>query len=147
MLSRGEMAGERLEVPLATQDQEDEQSCFSDNTHRDIVMDALGIQNVWLGRYRRADGTLLQGPSLNDLVAAADPQQAQKTSDDIAASLSAVKAIEPPFDREIRGDSAAPGRLRVQVAIDALQKQAMDFVASAGAIGITKLTIVNPKQR
>jgi len=55
-LSRGEMAGERLEVPLATQDQEDEQSCFSDNTHRDIVMDALGIQNVWLGRYRRADG-------------------------------------------------------------------------------------------
>ncbi|HVK54404.1 MAG TPA: imelysin family protein, partial [Burkholderiales bacterium] len=31
-LSRGELAGERLEVALASQDQEDEHSCFSDNT-------------------------------------------------------------------------------------------------------------------
>ena len=50
-LSRGELAGERMEVALNTQDQEDEHSCFSDNTHRDIVNNALGIDNVWLGRY------------------------------------------------------------------------------------------------
>jgi putative iron-regulated protein len=146
-LSRGEMAGERLEVPLATQDQEDEQSCFSDNTHRDIVADALGIENVWLGRYRRAGGTMLQGASLQDLVMAADPAQAQRTTADVAATLKAVNAIQPPFDQEIRGDSTAPGRLRVQAAIDALKKQAMDVVASAVALGITRLTIVNPKQR
>jgi len=53
-LSRGELAGERMEVALASQDQEDEHSCFSDNTHRDIVNNALGIENVWLARYKRA---------------------------------------------------------------------------------------------
>jgi putative iron-regulated protein len=146
-LSRGEMAGERLEVPLATQDQEDEQSCFSDNTHRDIVNDAIGIENVWLGRYRRMDGTLLQGPSLNELVAASNPQQARQTTADVAASVAQAKAIHPPFDQEIRGDSTAPGRLRVQAVADALKQQSMAFVASAGALGITKLTIVRPKQR
>jgi hypothetical protein len=55
-LSRGELAGERLEVALNSQDQEDEHSCFSDNTHRDAVLNATGIENVWLGRYKRADG-------------------------------------------------------------------------------------------
>lgn len=61
-LSRGELAGERLEVALNSQDQEDEHSCFSDNTHRDAVTNAQGIQNVWLGQYRRADGSQVQGP-------------------------------------------------------------------------------------
>jgi putative iron-regulated protein len=145
-LSRGEMAGERLEVPLATQDQEDEQSCFSDNTHRDIVNDALGIENVWLGRYRRADGSLLQGPSLNELVAARDVQLAHKTSDDVDATLHAALNIHAPFDQEIRGDSSAPGRARVQAVIDALKQQAVDFVDSAGVLGITKLTIVRPSR-
>ena len=45
-LSRGELSGERMEVALNSQDREDEHSCFSDNTHRDIVTNALGIQNV-----------------------------------------------------------------------------------------------------
>jgi putative iron-regulated protein len=146
-LSRGELAGERLEVPLATQDQEDEQSCFSDNTHRDIVADALGIENVWLGRYRRADGSVLQGASLKDLVAAANPALAQQTTQDIAASLAAANAIHPPFDQEIRGGSAAPGRLRVQAVIDALKKQSKDLVGSAEALGITRLTLTAPKKR
>jgi putative iron-regulated protein len=145
-LSRGEIAGERLEVPLATQDQEDEQSCFSDNTHRDIIADALGIENAWLGRYRRADGSLLQGASLNDLVAARDATVAAQTTAAVAATIAAARAIHPPFDQEIRGDSTAPGRLRVQATVDALKLQAMDFVASAGAIGITKLTIVRPSR-
>ncbi len=146
-LSRGEMAGERLEVALATQDQEDEQSCFSDNTHRDIVADALGVENVWLGRYKRLDGSMVQGPSLDDLVAERNPEQAQRTTRAVAASLHAAEAIHPPFDQEIRGDNQAPGRLRVQATVDALKQQAEDFVASAGVLGITKLTIARPKNR
>jgi putative iron-regulated protein len=60
-LSRGELAGERMEVAVNTQDQEDEHSCFSDNTHRDMYLDALGVQNVWKGQYRGIDGALYQG--------------------------------------------------------------------------------------
>ena len=143
-LSRGELAGERLEVALNSQDQEDEHSCFSDNTHRDAVTNALGIQNVWLGQYKQADGTVLQGPSLRDLVAAKDAALADKTTQQIAASVAAAEGIQAPFDREIIGGKDAPGRLRIQKTIDSLTQQSKDLVAAANAIGITKLTLVQP---
>jgi putative iron-regulated protein len=144
-LSRGELAGERLEVALASQDQEDEHSCFSDNTHRDVVANALGIENVWLGRYRRADGRVLQGASLRDLVAVKDTALAERVSKQIAASVAAAGAIQPPFDREIVGADDAPGRQRVRAVIDSLVKQSQDLVAAANAVGITRLTLVQPK--
>lgn len=143
-LSRGELAGERLEVALNSQDQEDEHSCFSDNTHRDAVTDALGIENVWLGRYKRADGGVLQGPSLKDLVAARDAALAEKTSRQLAQSVAAAEAIQAPFDREIVGGKDAPGRLRIQATVNSLVQQSKDLVAAANAIGITRLTLVQP---
>ncbi|GKS85144.1 iron-regulated protein [Acidovorax sp. SUPP1855] len=143
-LSRGELAGERLEVALNSQDQEDEHSCFSDNTHRDAVTNAQGIQNVWLGQYRRADGSQVQGPSLRDLVAAKDAALAEKTTQQIAASVKAAEAIQAPFDREIIGEKDAPGRQRIQKTIDSLSAQSKDLVAAANAIGITRLTLVQP---
>lgn len=139
-LSRGELAGERLEVAMNTQDQEDEHSCFSDNTHRDVVLNATGIQNVWLGRYARRDGSVLQGPSLQDLVAAADGQVADRTTRDIAATVAAAQAIQPPFDREIVGGKDAAGRKRVQAVIDGLIQQSKDLPQAAAAVGVTRLT-------
>lgn len=143
-LSRGELAGERMEVALNTQDQEDEHSCFSDNTHRDIVSNALGIQNVWLGRFRRRDGSLLEGASPAALVAAKDAALAERTTRQIAASVAAAEAIQAPFDREIVGGRDAPGRQRVQKAIDSLVQQSKDLVDVAAALGITRLTLVKP---
>jgi len=143
-LSRGELAGERLEVALNSQDQEDEHSCFSDNTHRDAVTNALGIRNVWLGEYKRADGSVVKGASLRDLVAAKDAQLADKTMQQIAASVAAAEAIQAPFDREIIGGKDAPGRQRIQKTIDSLTQQSKDLVAAANAVGITKLTLVQP---
>ncbi|RQO80361.1 imelysin family protein [Acidovorax sp. FJL06] len=143
-LSRGELAGERLEVALNSQDQEDEHSCFSDNTHRDAVTNAKGIQNVWLGEYQRADGSVVQGASLRDLVAAKDAALADKVTQQIAASVAAAEGIQAPFDREIIGGKDAPGRQRIQKTIDSLTQQSKDLVAAANAIGITKLTLVQP---
>lgn len=143
-LSRGELAGERLEVALNSQDQEDEHSCFSDNTHRDAVTNALGIRNVWLGEYKRADGSVVKGASLRDLVAAKDAALADKTTQQIAASVAAAEAIQAPFDREIIGGKDAPGRQRIQKTIDSLTQQSKDLVAAANAVGITKLTLVQP---
>ncbi|OYY95037.1 MAG: iron-regulated protein [Hydrogenophilales bacterium 28-61-23] len=143
-LSRGELAGERLEVALNSQDQEDEHSCFSDNTHRDAVTNALGVENVWLGRYKRADGTLLQGPAPRDLVALKDAALAERTSARIADSVAKANAIKAPFDREIVGAQDAPGRLRIQATVDSLVQQSKDLVAAANAVGITKLTLAQP---
>jgi putative iron-regulated protein len=144
-LSRGELAGERLEVALASQDQEDEHSCFSDNTHRDVVANTLGIQNVWLGRYRRLDGTQIDGPGLRPLVAAKNATLAERVTRQIAASVAAAEAIQAPFDREIIGSQDAPGRQRVRKTIDSLVQQSKDLVEAANAVGITKLTLTQPK--
>ena len=143
-LSRGELAGERMEVALNTQDQEDEHSCFSDNTHRDVVTNALGIRNVWTGEYRRRDGSLLQGPSLRQLVAQADPALAERATTQIATSVSRAEAIPAPFDRAIIGGKDAPGRQKIQATIDSLVQQSKDLVAAANAVGITRLTLVKP---
>jgi putative iron-regulated protein len=143
-LSRGELAGERLEVALNSQDQEDEHSCFSDNTHRDAVTNAQGIQNVWLGTYKRADGSLITGPSLRDLVQTKDAAMADKTTKQITTSVTYAQGIQAPFDREIIGGKEAPGRQRIQNTIDSLKQQSKDLVAAAKAIGITRLTMAQP---
>jgi len=133
-LSRGELAGERMEVALNSQDQEDEHSCFSDNTHRDIVTNALGIQNVWLGQYKKRDGSLLQGPSVRDLVAASKTDLAEKTSAQLASSLAAAESIPAPFDRAIA--KGAAGRPAVEKTIASLVEQSKLLVESASAVGI-----------
>lgn len=138
-LSRGELAGERMEVAMNTQDKEDEHSCFSDNTHRDIVTNAQGIANVWLGSYQRLDGSTLQGPSLKELVATKNAAAAERVTQQLAQSVANASAIQAPFDREIVGTQDALGRQRVQKTIDSLVQQSKDLTAAAGALGITKL--------
>ena len=68
-LSRGELAGERMAVAYETKDQEDEHSCFSDNTTADVISNARGVQMVYL-----ADFPGIDGPSPSDLVAAGRPR-------------------------------------------------------------------------
>ncbi len=133
--TRGELAGERLEVALDTQSQEDEQSCFSDNTHRDFVAGITGIRNVWRGEFLRADGQALRGPSLRGLVAERDARVAQLTDASIESSLAAALAIQPPFDQEIIGADSAPGRRRAFTLLHVLRDQADALSAAAATLG------------
>lgn len=57
-LSEGELAGERMQIALSANSQEDEHSCFADNTHRDIWLNAEGISNAYRGEYAGYDSTL-----------------------------------------------------------------------------------------
>ena len=141
-LSRGELSGERMEVALNSQDQEDEHSCFSDNTHRDVVTNAKGIQNVWTGEYTRRDGSVLKGPGVRDLVAVKNPALAEKTTAQIADSVKGAEAIPAPFDRAIVKGSA--GRPAIEKTIASLVSQSKLLVESASAVGIAKLTLVEP---
>ncbi len=143
-LSRGELAGERLEVALFSQDQEDEHSCFSDNTHRDAVTNAQGILNVWTGSYAQANGATLKVSSLAEFVAAKAPEVAQRTTAQIRNSVNAAKAIQAPFDREIIGGADAPGPQRIKATVVSLIEQSTLLVESANAIGITQLTLTLP---
>jgi putative iron-regulated protein len=132
ILSGAELAGERLTVPYETKEQEDEHSCFSDTTHRDIIYAALGIENVFLGRYVRANGERVEGAGLRDLLARIDPALADTLRQQIETSIAASRALPAPFDRAIQGTDAAPGRVAVKRVIAALRAQA-DSIAQAGA--------------
>ena len=131
-LSGAELSGERMTTAYDNKDQEDEHSCFSDNTHADIYANALGIENVYLGRYGATDGA-----GLDELVEAVDPALNKKMKERLQASLTAIKAIPAPFDQAILGADSSPGRQKVRAAIDALQAQTETLVEVATALGIT----------
>lgn len=143
ILSRAELAGERIEVALDSQSQEDEHSCFSDNTHRDIVANALGIENVWRGEFQRADGSHLSGPSLRALVAARNKAAAEKVDRRLAATMLAAKAIPAPFDQAILVGSA--GRPKVEATVLALKAQTEALVEAARVLGIKRLNTALPE--
>jgi putative iron-regulated protein len=127
-LGGAELSGERMTVALENRDQEDEHSCFSDNTHRDLHNNALAIQNVYLGRYGSIDG-----PGLDEIVRSRDPALADKLAQQLSASIAAVDAIPPPFDTAIMNDA---GRATVLAAVRALQDQTETLVEVATLFGI-----------
>ena len=76
------------------------------------------------------------------LTAAKNPALAEKTTAQIAGSVSGAEAIPAPFDRAIFKGSA--GRPAVEKTIASLVEQSKLLVESASAVGIAKLTLVEP---
>jgi putative iron-regulated protein len=143
-LSLGELAGERMKVSLEANSPEDEQDCFSDNTHYSHFYDAKGIRNVYLGEYTRADGTKLTGPSLSSLVAKADPAADATLKADLEATEAKLQVIVDHalkgehYDQLIAADNAA-GNQVVRDAIASLVKQTGAIEQAAGKLGIANL--------
>ncbi|MGK0256165.1 MAG: putative iron-regulated protein [Arcobacteraceae bacterium] len=52
---KSELANERIAVAVLTPSEEDEHSCFSDNTHRDIAQNYQGFKNILMGSYKGKD--------------------------------------------------------------------------------------------
>lgn len=143
-LSYGELAGERMKLGVLLHDPEEEQDCFSDNTHNSNLNDALGIEEAYLGVYTRADGSTVAGPSLSELVAskdaALDEDMKAKLAKTVAAMQAIAKAAEggEAYDQQIAEGNAA-GNARIQAAIDALvdqSKTVQRIIATLGLNGI-----------
>ncbi len=137
VLSGFEMSGERLAVAYVTQAQEDEHSCFSDNTHVDMIEDARGVRNVYTGKYVRTDGSVVEGPGLDELVAAKDGELAARLGREVDATVAAAEALPVPFDQAILGEDDAAGRLAVATLIDDLRTQGATIVEAAKEFGLT----------
>ena len=133
-MSRGELAGERMTVAYDARSQEDEHSCFSDNTISDIVANAAGIQRVYSGDYGS-----VSGPGIQDLIAAQDQALADKLAAEINRSVYLARSIPAPFDGALlEGISdAAPNRRAVLETIEALEAQTDTIVSAAQEVGIT----------
>jgi putative iron-regulated protein len=119
LLAGNETGGERLQAALVTGEQEDEHSCFSDNTHRDMIQDVQGIVNVWDGLYVRVDGSRVQGTGVFEVLLAEDAELATEIDEKLDECLELANALEPPFDREIATDNP-DGNARVLALIEAL---------------------------
>ncbi|MBU0656801.1 MAG: peptidase [Gammaproteobacteria bacterium] len=147
-LSLGELAGERMNVALLAHSQEDEHSCFSDNTHNDIAENARSIQNIFNGTYTSTDGTKVEGASLAQLVAAKDAKVSETlvgkladTQQKAEAIVEAVKSGEN-FDQQIAPDNK-DGNQRIKATIAALRSQTGDIEAAAKTLGIDNLNPEN----
>jgi putative iron-regulated protein len=140
-LSYGELAGERMKLGLMIHDPEEEHDCFSDNTFASHYFDELGIRNVYLGRYRRVDGSLVQGPSISDLVKAKSPDVDTEVKARLEASMDAMTALYrrgitvEAYDQMI-GEGNTEGNAVVQKAIDGLLDQTKSFERAVAALDL-----------
>ncbi len=134
-LSKSELAGQRIFTAYDNQDQEDEHSCFSDNTHRDIRLNASGIRNIYTGNYTRADGiSVVSGESLNDLLKIVDPTLAATVMSQLNMALQKVNDTAIPFDFAVTDANSRPAVLE---AVNNLKDLGDEFVLAAKALGIT----------
>jgi putative iron-regulated protein len=127
-LSFGELGGERMKLGLLLHDPEEEHDCFSDNTYISHLNDAIGIQNVYLGKYVRVDGSVVEGPSISAIVAAKDgalDDEIKALLADTVAKMEAMKARGDTVEKydQMIAEGNSEGNAVVQAAIDALIAQ------------------------
>ena len=136
-----------MKVALEANSYEDEHDCFSDNTHNSHYYNALGIQNVYTGTYKRIDGTELSGASLSDLVVADKPELNEALTAQLDASVAALghmkqtaEQAENPvtFDMMIAPDNAEGAKI-INDAIAALVEQTGSIEQVAAVVGVDSL--------
>jgi len=145
-LSYGELAGERMKLGLLLHDPEEEHDCFSDNTHNSHYNDIVGINNVYHGRYKRVDGSVVEGPSLAAFVREKDAAVADEMDAKLAATLKAAEAMKAraetkeAYDQMI-GEGNAEGNAAVQAVIDGLVAQTRSLERVIASLSVGDVTI------
>lgn len=134
-MSKGELAGERINAGLESKERRDQHNCFSSTTLIDYERDARGIRDIFLGNYGSNDG-----PGFDALVAAKDEALAKKVTDQLNASINGIKGITVSFEEAIAGADTDPARKALIDVRESLRKQGDMFGESATALGLS-LTI------
>ena len=145
-LSYGEMAGERMKLGLLLNDPEEEHDCFSDNTHNSHYYDVVGIENVYLGRYKRVRGEFVTGPSVSDLVKAKSPETDERVRKALAATVAQMGVLKhraetkEAYDQMI-GEGNAEGNAVVEAAIATLVAQTKELERAIAALELGAVKI------
>lgn len=141
-LSYGELAGERMKLGLLLHDPEEEHDCFSDNTHNSHYYNAVGMRNVYLGRYERVDGKVVSGPGLSDLVAKTSSELDKEMKAALEATHAAMTAMKTraetveAYDQMIGPDNAE-GNAVIEAVIASLtgQTKSIERIVAALELG------------
>jgi putative iron-regulated protein len=109
-------------------------------------LDGIGIRNVYLGRYERIDGSIVEGPSLSALVAAKAPEVDLQLRGELDASVAALAAIKTAAEGGMAYDQMlapgnAEGEALIQTAVEALVTQTRSIERAVDALGLAGVTI------
>ena len=101
---KSELANERIAVAVLTPSEEDEHSCFSDNTHRDITTNYLGFRNILTSTYKNES----YGKSMLNALPMENKKRIislMKSIETKIASVNKVAMTSAHFDYQIQADN------------------------------------------
>lgn len=156
-LSYGELAGERMSVAYEANSQEDEHSCFSDNTHRDVWLNAEGVSNSYYGDYAGYDSTLdgtdnetansVNGYGFDDYL---EEKGLSNLNEQIKVALTNTETEYTKIDTQARAgspfdvlimDAQRNDTNPISTTIGALQGQSNAFNAMADALNLEQVNL------
>lgn len=153
-LAEGELAGERMQIALSANSQEDEHSCFSDNTHRDIVLNAEGIRYLYEGIYPGYDSNLdgsidetgraVDGYGIDDYLSdvgladlASDVNAALATTRMAYNQINEMATMSPPIPIDnVITDATSSDAAPMRDTIVSLNAEAQQFVRIAAELDV-----------
>ncbi len=134
---KSELANERIAVAVLTPSEEDEHSCFSDNTHRDITTNYLGFRNILTSTYKGKS----YGASLLDKVSKEDKTRIISLMASIESKIKSINKVATTtahFDYQIQPDNP---QAKVIVKLkNQMRKLGDEMVHVANANGISLTT-------
>ncbi len=134
ILAGFEFMSERMAVALDSGDQEDEHSCFSDNTKNDFIYDLQGIKQVWTG-----DNVDKTRPGLDELVRSQDASLADRIDNLLADSETKIAALGDPWDKVLATPKGSPERAAAEAVITSLQALGSGLTDVGGKLGVLVL--------
>jgi len=142
---KSELANERIAVAVLTPSEEDEHSCFSDNTHRDIATNYLGFKNVLTSTYN--------GKSYGESLLSKADKKTQAKILGLMASIEAkiekidtIAKTKEHFDYQIQPDNP---QARVIVKLKNEMRKLGDEmvnVATANGISLSTDDVTDPEE-
>ncbi|WP_323658490.1 imelysin family protein [Aliarcobacter butzleri] len=142
---KSELANERIAVAVLTPSEEDEHSCFSDNTHRDLVKNYEGFKNVLTATYNGKK----YGKSLFDAVDKETKERVEKLMSSIEEKIESVDRIaktEAHFDYQIRPDhEQSKVLIKLKNELRKLGDEMVN-VASANGISLSTDDVTDPEE-
>lgn len=133
---KSELANERVAVAVLTPSEEDEHSCFSDNTHRDIYANYQGFKNILTGSYNNS----VHGKSPLDSMSSSAKSEITNLMSSIEMKIASINEIAKTsrhFDYQIQpNDPQAKVIVKLKNELRKLGDKMVD-VASANGVKLS----------
>lgn len=128
-----ELKSERIENALLLEDQEEEQSCFSDTTLNDIAGNFRGVSVLYRGEYTPVNSGVaaVKGTGIGAYIAETNPALHKQIDTKIIEVENAIKAVSMAFDRAITEEQD-----KVQAIIDHLDELEVLLNRAASELGL-----------